>query len=245
MPCTSSPAAPRWARASRPCSRRSPRTRCGVDPRIVQVTAGDTAAQPFGAGILGVAARPWWAAAPCTRPRPRSGNGRSQLAARILEAAEEDLDLADGFVSVRGDPAGADPGRHRPGGRPASRYLRPGEPPACPPAAGFEVSHMTYPYGAHAAVVEVDPAPGRSGCCATWCLRGRPRDQPDAGRGTAERRRGPGDAAARCSRSSATTSRPAAGDHVHRVPDADRGGGPRRRRAAVARTLRRRGIRSA
>ena len=80
-----------------------------------------------------------------------------QLAARVLEAAAEDLDLADGLVSVRGDPemaplSLADIAR---AAAPASRYLAKGEPAGLSARRRFEVTHMTYPYGAHAAVVEV------------------------------------------------------------------------------------------
>jgi carbon-monoxide dehydrogenase large subunit/6-hydroxypseudooxynicotine dehydrogenase subunit gamma len=85
-----------------------------------------------------------------------------QLAARMLEAAEEDLDLADGSVRVRGDPAVrlglADVAR---AAAPASRYLEKGESAGLSARRRFEVSHMTYPYGAHAAVVEVDTGTGQ------------------------------------------------------------------------------------
>jgi carbon-monoxide dehydrogenase large subunit/6-hydroxypseudooxynicotine dehydrogenase subunit gamma len=86
-----------------------------------------------------------------------------ELAARILEAAEEDLDLADGVVSVRGDPETArltlaDLAQ---AAAPASGYLKPGEPAGLSARRRFEVSHMTYPYGVHAAVVEVDAGTGR------------------------------------------------------------------------------------
>jgi carbon-monoxide dehydrogenase large subunit/6-hydroxypseudooxynicotine dehydrogenase subunit gamma len=91
-----------------------------------------------------------------------------QLAARVLEAAEEDLDLADGSVRVRGDPAPeylktaclslADIAQ---AAAPASRYLEKGEPAGLSARRRFEVSHMTYPYGVHAAVVEVDTGTGQ------------------------------------------------------------------------------------
>ncbi len=133
----------------------------GVDPRVVRVTAGDTAAQPFGSGswasrstVVGGSAVLQAAAA----VRERA----IELAARILEATEEDLDLAGGSVSVRGDPAVrlslADVAR---AAAPASGYLKAGEPAGLSARRRFEVSHMTYPYGAHAAVVEVDTGTGR------------------------------------------------------------------------------------
>jgi carbon-monoxide dehydrogenase large subunit len=85
-----------------------------------------------------------------------------QLAARMLEVAEEDLDLADGSVTVRGDPAAklTLAGIAAAAG-PASGYLRPGEPAGLSARRRFEVARMTYPYGVHAAVVEVDTATGQ------------------------------------------------------------------------------------
>jgi carbon-monoxide dehydrogenase large subunit/6-hydroxypseudooxynicotine dehydrogenase subunit gamma len=133
----------------------------GVDPRTVRVTAGDTAAQPFGAGSW--ASRSTVVGGSAVHQAALAVRERAlQLAARMLEAAEEDLDLADGSVRVRGDPAVrlglADIAR---AAAPASRYLEKGESAGLSARRRFEVSHMTYPYGAHAAVVEVDTGTGQ------------------------------------------------------------------------------------
>jgi carbon-monoxide dehydrogenase large subunit/6-hydroxypseudooxynicotine dehydrogenase subunit gamma len=133
----------------------------GVDPRAVRVTAGDTAAQPFGSGSW--ASRSTVVGGSAVHQAAVAVRERAiELAARVLEAAEEDLDLAGGSVSVRGDPAVrlslADVAR---AAAPASGYLQPGEPAGLSARRRFEVSHMTYPYGAHAAVVEVDIGTGR------------------------------------------------------------------------------------
>jgi aerobic carbon-monoxide dehydrogenase large subunit len=133
----------------------------GADPRVIVVTTGDTAAQPFGGGswasrstVVGGSAV--HLAATAVRERA------VQLAARMLEAAEEDLEVSDGSVSVRGDPGArvtlAEIAR---AAEPGSRHLRPGEPAGLSARRRFEASHMTYPYGAHAAVVEVDPGIGQ------------------------------------------------------------------------------------
>jgi carbon-monoxide dehydrogenase large subunit/6-hydroxypseudooxynicotine dehydrogenase subunit gamma len=72
------------------------------------------------------------------------------------------LVVTDGTVSVQGDPAVAvglgDVAR---AAAPASPYLRPGEPAGLAARRRFDVTHMTYPYGVHFAVVEVDPGTGR------------------------------------------------------------------------------------
>ena len=136
----------------------------GVDPRAVRVTAGDTAAQPFGSGSW--ASRSTVVGGSAVHQAALAVRERAlRLAARVLEAAEADLDLADGSVSVRGDP---DPKRARlsladiaKAAAPTSRYLEKGEPAGLSARRRFEVSHMTYPYGAHAAVVEVDTGTGQ------------------------------------------------------------------------------------
>jgi aerobic carbon-monoxide dehydrogenase large subunit len=133
----------------------------GADPRAVRVTAGDTAAQPFGAGSW--ASRSTVVGGSAVHQAALAVRRRAiELAARVLEAAEEDLDLTAGTVSVRGDPAVrltlADLAQ---AAAPASRYLKEDEPAGLSARRRFEVSHMTYPYGVHAAVVEVDTGTGR------------------------------------------------------------------------------------
>ena len=88
----------------------------GVDPHAVRVVAGDTAAQPFGAGswasrstVVGGSAV--HQAATAVRERAM------QLAARILEAAQEDLEISRGSDRRSRRPEHeAYPGQHRPGG---------------------------------------------------------------------------------------------------------------------------------
>ena len=133
----------------------------GVDPGTVRVTLGDTAAQPFGAGSW--ASRSTVVGGSAVHQAATAVRQRAiELAARVLEAAEEDLDLAGGAITVRGDPTArltlADIAR---AAAPASPHLRPGEPAGLSARRRFEVSHMTYPYGAHAALVEVDTGTGR------------------------------------------------------------------------------------
>jgi aerobic carbon-monoxide dehydrogenase large subunit len=123
----------------------------GVDPSVVSVSMGDTDAQPFGAGswasrstVVGGSAVHQAA----TAVRERAG----ELAARMLECGVGDLDVSDGAVVVRGDPGARVllaeiAAVVEPGGLSARRR--------------FEVTHMTYPYGAHAAVVNVDPGTGQ------------------------------------------------------------------------------------
>ena len=132
----------------------------GVDPDQVSVVNGDTDKQPFGGGSWAsrstvVAGSAVHAAAGAVRDRAAA------VAARMLEAAPGDLVSAHGRISVRGDPGAsvtlAEVARAT---APASPYLRPGEPAGLSARRRFEVAHMTYPYGVHLAVVDVDPGTG-------------------------------------------------------------------------------------
>ena len=81
-------------------------------------------------------------------------------AARLLEAAEDDIEIHDGVFHVRGTPSvsvtlGDIATALHPGGA-GSLGLE----PDLDEEAWFETSHMTYPYGLHAAVVRVDVETG-------------------------------------------------------------------------------------
>jgi carbon-monoxide dehydrogenase large subunit/6-hydroxypseudooxynicotine dehydrogenase subunit gamma len=132
----------------------------GLDPAGVSVINGDTALQPFGGGSWAsrstvVAGSAVHAAAGAVRDRA------VEVAARMLEAAPADLVCAGGAVSVRGDPGSAVTlGEIAAAAGPASQWLHPGEPAGLSARRRFEVTHMTYPYGVHIAVVDVDPGTG-------------------------------------------------------------------------------------
>jgi aerobic carbon-monoxide dehydrogenase large subunit len=132
----------------------------GADLGAVSVVCGDTDLQPFGMGSWAsrttvVAGNAVHAAAQAVRQRV------TELAARMLEVAEDDLAVSGGAVSVRGDPGAsvtlAEVAR---AAAPASGYLRPGEPAGLCARRRFDVAHMTYPYGVHIAVVDVDAGTG-------------------------------------------------------------------------------------
>lgn len=127
----------------------------------VSVVAGDTLGQPEGLGSWAsrttvVAGSAVHGAALAVRERAR------RLAARLLEVAEPDLELRDGAFVIRGDPdAAVTLGQIARAAAEGSPILFPGERSGLSARARFDVSHMTYPYGVHVAVVEVDPATGQ------------------------------------------------------------------------------------
>jgi carbon-monoxide dehydrogenase large subunit/6-hydroxypseudooxynicotine dehydrogenase subunit gamma len=132
----------------------------GVHPDQVSVVNGDTERQPFGGGSWAsrstvVAGSAVHTAACAVRDRA------AEVAARMLEAAPGDLISENGRISVRGDPGAAVTlAEVAQATAPASPYLRPGEPAGLSARRRFEVTHMTYPYGVHIAVVDVDPDTG-------------------------------------------------------------------------------------
>jgi len=133
----------------------------GVDPHVVRVVAGDTAAQPFGAGSW--ASRSTVVGGTAVHQAATAVRERAvQLAARMLETAEADLEVRDGSIGVRGDPnARVTLAAVARAAEPAGGYLAAGEPAGLSARRRFEVARMTYPYGVHAAVVEVDAGTGR------------------------------------------------------------------------------------
>ncbi|TME24593.1 MAG: xanthine dehydrogenase family protein molybdopterin-binding subunit [Chloroflexi bacterium] len=133
-------------------------TDLGVPPDHIMVMHGDTATVPIGVGTFGSRS----AAVGGTAVHLAAGDVRDKarlLAAHLLEAAPADIVLNDGQWQVRGVPgravtfsaiAKAAYGGARPAGMEAglesTRYFQP--------------PGMVFPFGAHVAVVEVDPETG-------------------------------------------------------------------------------------
>ena len=123
----------------------------------VTVVHGDSARVPFGIG--GFASRGAAVALPAALEAARKVRDKIfQVAASLLEAHAGDLVLESGAVHVRGLPERAVTLRQ------LARAAVPGPPgmdPGLYAAHFFEAPKMTYPYGTHVAVVEVDLATGR------------------------------------------------------------------------------------
>jgi carbon-monoxide dehydrogenase large subunit len=128
-----------------------------VAPEDVTVVHGDSARVPFGIG--GFASRGAAVALPAALGAARKVRDKIfQVAAGELEAHAGDLVLEAGAAHVRGLPERAVTFRQ------LARAAVPGPPgmePGLYAAHFFEAPRMTYPYGTHVALVEVDPATGR------------------------------------------------------------------------------------
>jgi carbon-monoxide dehydrogenase large subunit len=123
----------------------------------VTVVHGDSARVPFGIG--GFASRGAAVALPAALEASRKVRDKIfRVASALLEAHADDLVLEAGAVHVRGLPERAVTLRQ------LARAAVPGPPgmePGLYAAHFFEAPRMTYPYGTHVALVEVDPATGR------------------------------------------------------------------------------------
>lgn len=127
----------------------------------VRVVNGDTVLQPYGMGswasrstVVGGSAV--HLATVAVRDRAR------EMASRMLEVSLDDVEVVDGLVRVAGDPGTSlTLGEIARACLPGSAHLGRDEPAGLVAARRFEVGHMTYPYGAHVAVVDLDAGTGK------------------------------------------------------------------------------------
>jgi carbon-monoxide dehydrogenase large subunit len=126
----------------------------------VTVVHGDTALVPYGGGAFAsrgavVGGSAVLLAAQAVREK------LLDCAARLLEAPRGDLVLERRRVAVAGVPARALTFKDLAAAAAPTRALPLGLEPGLSATRFFRVSEMTYPYGTHAAVVEVDPETGQ------------------------------------------------------------------------------------
>lgn len=126
----------------------------------VDVINGDTLLQPFGMGSW--ASRSMVLAGSAVRGAGRAVAARMvELASRLLEVDTADLEMVPGAVRVVGVPGSAVSFADiATAVQPGSPHLHGDEPAGLTARYRFSVDHMTYPYGAHLAVVEIDPGTG-------------------------------------------------------------------------------------
>lgn len=131
--------------------------RLGLDPACdVEVVQGDTATTPYSAaGTVGSRVASIAGAAVIEASERIAARLRS-LAADILEASEADIELADGAARVRGTPAQRVPIAELARRAYAGEGLRDGMPPGLEEHATYDPPGASFPYGTHAAVVEID-----------------------------------------------------------------------------------------
>ena len=132
----------------------------GVNPQDVNVTSGDTARTPLGLG--GFASRQLVTAGSSVLLSAQAVAAKAKkLASHMLEAAEADLEIADGKVRVAGSDKAVSLGELARVLKGAPGYaFPPGVDPALEADIKWQTEPLTYANTSHVAEVEVDPATG-------------------------------------------------------------------------------------
>jgi aerobic carbon-monoxide dehydrogenase large subunit len=135
--------------------------RLGIDPENVDVIHGDTDQGPWGWGTYGSRSLAVGGEA-VAQAAEKVQEKAKRIAAAMLEASHEDIELADGRLQVRGSP---DKGMSMAEVAGAA-HIPPQELPAdidpgLEETAFYDPENFVFPFGAHACVVEVDVETGK------------------------------------------------------------------------------------
>ncbi len=131
----------------------------GVPVDDVEVIHGDTDNTPMGWGTYGSRTTVVSGAAVALSARKIKEKGRI-LAAHLLEAAEADVDYADGKFFVRGSPNRSKTIQDIALMANVAWNMPPGMEPGLEATTFYDPPNFTFPFGAHVAVVMVDPDNG-------------------------------------------------------------------------------------
>jgi aerobic carbon-monoxide dehydrogenase large subunit len=131
----------------------------GVDIDDVTVVHGDTALVPYGIGTFGSRATAVGGAA-LMLSLGKVKDKSKKLAAQMLEASPTDMVFEEGKVYVRGSPDRAVTFFQVAKAAYRGLNLPPDTEPGLEATSAFEPSNFTFPFGAHACLVEVDGETG-------------------------------------------------------------------------------------
>jgi carbon-monoxide dehydrogenase large subunit len=131
----------------------------GVDVNDVKVVHGDTDRTPMGWGTYGSRTTAVGGAALAVAVRKIKDKAKA-LTAHVLEAAVEDIDYADGKFFVKGSPGSAKTIQDIALLAHVAWNLPPGMEAGLEASSFYDPPNFTYPFGAHVAVVEVQPDTG-------------------------------------------------------------------------------------
>ena len=133
----------------------------GIDPENVQVLHGDTDQGAWGWGTYGSRSLAVGGEAVARAARKVQDKAK-RICAALLEAAPEDIELADGKFSVRGSPDKSMTMAEISG----AAHIPPNELPAdiepgLEESSFYDPENFVFPFGAHACVVDVDAETGK------------------------------------------------------------------------------------
>lgn len=132
----------------------------GVDVNDVKVVHGDTDATPMGWGTYGSRTTAVGGAALAMATRKIKEKAKV-IAAHLLEAAVEDMDYAGGKFFVKGSPDKAKTIQEIALMANVAWNMPAGVEAGLEASAFYDPPNFTYPFGAHLAVVELDPETGQ------------------------------------------------------------------------------------
>jgi carbon-monoxide dehydrogenase large subunit len=133
--------------------------RIGASPEQVEVIHGDTGTGPFGMGTYGSRSLSVGGES-AARAAEKVAEKAKKIAAHLLEAAPEDMELRDGAYSVRGSPDKGLPLADVALAAYVPENIPEGMEPGLEETTFYDPENFVYPFGAHACVVEVDAETG-------------------------------------------------------------------------------------
>ena len=132
----------------------------GIDPSQVEIVHGDTAKVPFGMGTYGSRSLAVCGSA-MVRATEKIINKAKKIAAHLLEASDADIELKDGVFTVAGTDKSIDWGSVTLTAYVPHNYPLEELEPGLEETAFYDPANFTFPAGAYACEVEVDPETGK------------------------------------------------------------------------------------
>ncbi|WP_299719587.1 xanthine dehydrogenase family protein molybdopterin-binding subunit [uncultured Tateyamaria sp.] len=132
----------------------------GIDESMVEIVHGDTSKVPMGMGTYGSRSIAVGGSA-MVRATEKIINKAKKIASHLLEASETDIELKDGAFSVAGTDKSVAWGDVTLAAYVPHNYPLEDIEPGLEETAFYDPSNFTYPSGAYACEVEVDPDTGK------------------------------------------------------------------------------------
>ncbi|MCF6445358.1 xanthine dehydrogenase family protein molybdopterin-binding subunit [Nereida sp. MMG025] len=132
----------------------------GIDASQIDIVHGDTARTPFGMGTYGSRSLAVCGSA-MVKATEKIINKAKKIAAHLLEASDEDIELADGQFTVAGTDKSVAWGDVTLAAYVPHNYPLEDIEPGLEETAFYDPANFTYPSGAYACEVEVDPDTGK------------------------------------------------------------------------------------
>ena len=133
--------------------------RLGVDPQNVEIRHGDTSQGPVGLGTYGSRTLAVGGEA-IARSANKVAAKAKAIVAHLLEASPDDIEVRDGKFSVRGAPDSGMTMAEIAGAAYVPENLPEGMEPGLEETTFYDPENFVFPFGAHAAIVDVDAETG-------------------------------------------------------------------------------------